>query len=88
MVGTICRRTDRSRSPLLTESRVNSDGHPLNEVQYRKLILKPDRFTTAKVFLDYGKLVATTAKEFGVGFSNKGLSHQAHDPGSCVFGYR
>jgi hypothetical protein len=52
-----------------------SDGHPLDEVQYLecKLILKPDRFTTAKVFLDYGKLVARTAKEFGVGFSNKGI---------------
>jgi hypothetical protein len=52
-----------------------SDGHPLDEVQYLecKLILKPDRFTAAKVFLDYGKLMAKTAKEFGVGFSNKGI---------------
>ena len=52
-----------------------SDGHPLDEVQYLecKLILKPDRFTAAKVFLDYGKLVAKTAKEFGVGFANKGI---------------
>ena len=52
-----------------------SDGHPLDEVQYLecKLILKPDRFTAAKVFLDYGKLVAKTAKEFGVGFANKGV---------------
>ncbi len=48
-----------------------SDGHPLDEVQYLecKLILKPDRFTAAKVFLDYGGLVARTAKQFGVGFS-------------------
>ena len=52
-----------------------SDGHPLDEVQYLecKLILKPDRFTAAKVFLDYGKLVAKTANEFGVGFSNRGV---------------
>jgi hypothetical protein len=50
-----------------------SDGHPIDEVQYLecKLILKPDRFTAAKVFLDYGKLVAKTAKQFGVGFANK-----------------
>jgi hypothetical protein len=43
----------------------------LDEVQYLecKLILKPDRFTAAKVFLDYGKLVAKTAKVFGVGFA-------------------
>ena len=52
-----------------------SDGHPLDEVQYLecKLILKPDRFTAAKAFLDFGKLVAKTAKEFGVGFANKGV---------------
>jgi hypothetical protein len=52
-----------------------SDGHPLDEVQYLecKLILKPDRFTAAKVFFDYGKLVATTAKQFGIGFINKGV---------------
>ena len=34
--------------------------------------LKPDRFTAAKVFFEYGKLVAQTAKEFGIGFSDKG----------------
>ena len=52
-----------------------SDGGPLDEVQYLecKLILKPDRFTAAKVFFEYGKLVAKTAKEFGIGFSNKGV---------------
>ena len=52
-----------------------SDGHPLDEVQYLecKLILKPDRFTAAKVFFEYGKLVAQTAKEFGIGFSDKGV---------------
>jgi len=50
-----------------------SDGHPLDEVQYLecKLILKPDRFTSAKVFFDYGKLVARTAREFGIGFIDK-----------------
>jgi len=52
-----------------------SDGHPLDEVQYLecKLILKPDRFTAAKVFFEYGKLVAQTAKELGIGFSDKGV---------------
>jgi hypothetical protein len=50
-----------------------SDGHPLDEVQYLecKLILKPDRFTAARVFFEYSKLVARTAKEFGVDFINK-----------------
>src|SRR5215468_4210218 len=53
-----------------------SDGSPLDEVQYLecKLILKPDRFTAAKVFLDYGKLVAQTAKEFGIGLADKGIT--------------
>ena len=41
-----------------------SDGAPLDEVQYLecKLILKPDRFTSAKVFLEFGDLVARIAK--------------------------
>jgi hypothetical protein len=52
-----------------------SDGGPLDEVQYLecKLILKPDRFTAAKTFFEYGKLVARTAKEFGIDFINKGV---------------
>ena len=68
---------DRSRPAPVADSKQGqySDGHPLDEVQYLecKLILKPDPFTAAKVFLDYGKLVAKTAKEFGVGFTNKGV---------------
>jgi len=50
-----------------------SDGHPLDEVQYLecKLILKPDRFTAAKVFFEYGDLVTQTAKKFGIDFINK-----------------
>jgi hypothetical protein len=64
---------DRSRLAPVADSKQSqySDGHPLDEVQYLecKLILKPDRFTAAKVFLDYGKLVAKTAKVFGVGFT-------------------
>ncbi len=52
-----------------------SDGSPLDDVQYLecKLILKPDRFTSAKVFLEYGELVAQTAKKFGIGVSDKGV---------------
>ena len=47
-----------------------SDGHPLDEVQYLecKLILKPDRFTAAKVFFENSDLVARTAKKFGIDF--------------------
>ena len=52
-----------------------SDGHPLDEVQYLecKLILKPDRFTAAKVFFEYGDLVARTAKKFGIDFITRGV---------------
>ena len=52
-----------------------SDGHPLDEVQYLecKLILKPDRFTAAKVFFEYGDLVARTAKKFGINFLTQGV---------------
>jgi hypothetical protein len=52
-----------------------SDGAPLDKVQYLecKLILKPDRFTSAKVFLEYGELVARTAKESGIDFIDKGV---------------
>jgi hypothetical protein len=50
-----------------------SDGHPLDQVQYLecKLILKPDRFTAAKTFLEYGALVGKTAKEFGISLDNR-----------------
>jgi hypothetical protein len=53
-----------------------SDGHPLDEVQYLecKLILKPDRFTSAKVFQEYGELVGRAARKFGVEFSTKGVA--------------
>jgi hypothetical protein len=52
-----------------------SDGSPLDEVHYLecKLILKPDPFTTAKAFVEYGKLVARTAKEFGIVFKTDGV---------------
>src|SRR5215468_3947645 len=52
-----------------------SDGSPLDEVHYLecKLILKPDPFTAAKVFFEYGKLVARTAKEFGIVFKDDGV---------------
>jgi hypothetical protein len=62
------------RVPDLQQARY-SDGHPLDEVQYLecKLILKPDRFTAASVFFEYGKLVAQTAKQFGADFVNSGV---------------
>jgi len=52
-----------------------SDGHPLDEVHYLecKLILKPDHFTAAKTFLEYGASVGKAAKEFGIDLNSKGV---------------
>jgi hypothetical protein len=55
-----------------------SDGHPLDELHYLecKLILKPDRFVAASRFLDYGAMVARTAKECGIALRASGIPLQ------------
>jgi hypothetical protein len=55
-----------------------SDGSPLDDVHYLecKLILKPDRFTSAPSFLDFGAIVRRVAKDVDIAFSTdrfKGL---------------
>jgi len=52
-----------------------SDGSPLDEVHYleSKIILKPDRFTSAKVFLEFGELVQGACRKCRVAFSRKGV---------------
>jgi hypothetical protein len=47
-----------------------SDGHPLDTVQFLecKVILRPDRFVSAKSLLGFGDKVARTAERHGVGF--------------------
>jgi len=49
-----------------------ADGHPLDTVTYleAKLILSPERFTSAQSFRDFGKIVKQTAKKVGVEFSS------------------
>ena len=49
------------------------DGTPLHEVQFLecKIILRPDRFTSAKSFREYGKLVEHAAEENGVECTDK-----------------
>lgn len=46
------------------------DGHPFDQLEYleSKLILKPDRFTSAKSLRQFGKLVQRIASELKVGF--------------------
>lgn len=50
-----------------------SDGTLLDEIHYLecKLILKPERFTSAKAFQDYGDLVRRAADELGIGHDVK-----------------
>jgi hypothetical protein len=49
-----------------------ADGTKLDTLQYveAKLILKPDRFVSARSFLAFGKLVRRTAQRLGVGFTS------------------
>jgi len=56
-----------------------SDGHPLDAVHYReyKILLKPDHFTAAQHFKDFGKLLRHAAEELEVAlFTDKLLSGQ------------
>jgi hypothetical protein len=71
----VVRGEDRPGRPLALKPGKYRDDRPLDEVQYLecKLILKPDRFTSSKVFREYGKLVGRAAKEFGIRFSKKGV---------------
>ena len=58
-----------------------SDGSPLDEVHYleSKIILKPDRFTSAKVFLEFGELIQGACRKCGVAFSRKGVVLKPED---------
>ena len=64
-----------------------SDGHPLDEVHYLecKIILKPERFTSRKTFLDFGELVKRVAKAEDVGLSTAHLSGQRPQIREVVF---
>jgi hypothetical protein len=61
---------DVKRVPML-EPGAYSDGHPLDSVHYFecKLILKPDRFTSAPTFHEFGKLARRVAEDLDIGFS-------------------
>lgn len=64
-----------------------SDGHPLDEVHYLecKLILKPDRFTSAKAFQDYGTLVRREAARFEIGLSAAAVAGRKPELREIVF---
>jgi hypothetical protein len=52
------------------ESGAHAEGAGLDSIRYleAKLILKPEPFTSSKVFRDFGKIVRHTAEKAGVGF--------------------
>jgi len=52
-----------------------TDGHPLDTVQYLecKIILKPERFVSAKSFWDFAKAMRPATKEYDVGYSTEGM---------------
>jgi len=52
-----------------------TDGHPLDTVQYLecKIILKPERFVSAKSFWDFAKAMRPAAKEYDVSYSTEGM---------------
>jgi len=64
-----------------------SDGHPLDVVHYLecKIILKPDRFTSIKSYLDFAKLVRRVADLTDVGLSTRHLAGQRPQIREVVF---
>lgn len=54
------------------QSLTYADGRRCDEIQYLqcKLILKPDRFTSAKVFKEFAALVRQAADATGIGFAH------------------
>lgn len=61
-------KTQEPKGPPSTATRIGSDGHPHDEVQYRehKVILKAERLTAAKSFGEFAKIVRHAAKELDV----------------------
>jgi len=70
-------KTSSAHGPASTATRIGSDGHPHDEVQYRehKVILAPARLASAKSFTDFAKLVRHAAKELDVALFHGDLPH-------------
>jgi hypothetical protein len=82
------RNKSRSASKPIAAASTYADGTALDGVQYleAKLILKPDRFTSAEDFRDFGKIVKQTAKKFGVGFIDDVATGQRPQVREIIFG--
>ncbi len=64
-----------------------SDGHPLDEVHYRefKILLKPDHFTQAHQFKEFGKLLRHAAAELDVALYTDKVLSEANQVREVVF---
>lgn len=63
------------------------DGHPLDEVHYRefKILLKPDHFTQAHQFKEFGKLLRHAAAELDVALFTDQVLSQRNQVREVVF---
>src|SRR6478609_1741025 len=63
------------------------DGRRCDEIQYLqcKLILKPDRFTSAHVFKEFAALVEKAAATTGVGYQHTPKSQQRPEVREVLF---
>src|SRR5260370_32215990 len=68
-------------------SSVYADGRRSDEIQYLqcKLILKPDRFTSAHVFKEFASLVQRAAEKTGVGYQHTPKSQQRPEVREVLF---
>lgn len=68
-------------------TRTYSDGHPLDEVHYRefKILLKPDHFTAAHHFKEFGKLLRHAAAELDVALYTDKVLSQRNQQREVVF---
>src|SRR5258708_13212044 len=64
-----------------------ADGRRCDELQYLqcKLILKPDRFTSAHVFKEYAALVQRAAEKTGIGYHHTPKSQQRPEVREVLF---
>jgi len=64
-----------------------SDGHPLDDVHYLecKIILKGDRFTSKKGFVDFAKVVSHAAEKADIDLSTSHLEGQRPEIREVVF---
>jgi hypothetical protein len=69
-------REDLRPKPQRVQAGTYSDGLPFDRVHYVqcKMILKPDRFTSAHSLLEYGDLMRKTAKAFGIELLSEGIA--------------